>query len=198
MSTIRNERAVPPDAGIEAYEDEPQKQAIIRAYACGPTGARPIPVDRAIPWFDSKDAVIENCQLVWVDIVNPGSEAASFLRDQLRFHPLAIEDCLRGRQRPKVERYPGYFFLVAYAARINTERDRVAFNELHAFIGDRYIVTVHDHRIDEVRETLARWRSAPAQFTSVARWRMRCWMRWWTTTSRSWTTSRTTYRRLKP
>ncbi|HWK88894.1 MAG TPA: magnesium/cobalt transporter CorA, partial [Longimicrobium sp.] len=90
-----------------------------------------------------------------------------FLRHQLGFHPLAVEDTVRGRQRPKIDRYPGYYFLVVYSARINRERDRMALNELHAFIGDNYVITVHDHRIEELKEVLARWRAVPARYRSA-------------------------------
>jgi len=102
--------------------------------------------------------------LIWIDIAAPGVPEGEFLRERLGFHPLAVEDTVRGRQRPKIDRYPGYFFLVMYAARINQERGRMALNELHAFIGENYVVTVHDHRIEELTEVLARWRGAPERF----------------------------------
>lgn len=106
--------------------------------------------------------------LVWLDVINPGPEQAKFLRDEVGFHPLAVEDCVRGRQRPKIDRYGSYLFIVLYAASINAERDRMALNELHVFLGDRFIATVHDFKVDEVGETLARWRSAPRESLQVA------------------------------
>ena len=80
--------------------------------------------------------------MVWVDFVRPTEEDGVYLRDQMNLHPLAVEDCLQGLQNPKLERYPGYFFIVLYAARINPERNRPAFYELHCFMGPNYIVTV--------------------------------------------------------
>jgi magnesium transporter len=106
--------------------------------------------------------------LVWLDVLNPGPVEAAFLRDEIGFHPLAVEDCVRGRQRPKVDRYGNYLFLVLYAASINAERDRMALNEIHVFLGTRFIVTVHDYKVDEVGEILARWRSAPRGTMQVA------------------------------
>jgi magnesium transporter len=105
--------------------------------------------------------------LVWIDVQNPDEAAAAFLRERLGFHPLAVEDCIRGRQRPKLDRYPGYFFLVLYTTRVNPGRDRMALTELHVFLGERYIVSVHDHKVKEVGEVLARWRAAPARLDSV-------------------------------
>ena len=37
------------------------------------------------------------------------------LRDEFKFHPLAIEDATRHHERPKVESYDNYYFLVFYA-----------------------------------------------------------------------------------
>lgn len=106
--------------------------------------------------------------LVWLDVLNPGGEEAVLLRDTIGFHPLAVEDCVRGRQRPKVDRYSDYLFLVLYAAAINRDRDRMALNEIHLFLGDSFIVTVHDSRVEEVGEILARWRAAPRGSLQVA------------------------------
>lgn len=105
--------------------------------------------------------------LVWIDVVNPDADEGAFLRDVLGFHPLTVEDCMRGRQRPKLERYPNYFFLVIYAASINADRSRVAFNELHIFVGLNFVVTVRDQGMREVRETIARWRAQPASLSSA-------------------------------
>lgn len=105
--------------------------------------------------------------LVWIDVLNPGEVEAAYLRDELGLHPLAVEDCVRGRQRPKLDRYPDYFFLVIYAASINPDRQRMALKELHIFLGERFIVTVHDDRIDEIGEIVARWRASPKQLTQV-------------------------------
>jgi magnesium transporter len=105
--------------------------------------------------------------MLWLDITHPGPEEGAYLRDTIGFHPLAVEDCLRGRQRPKLDRYLGYYFLVFYAAEVNPERGRMALNELHLFLGARFLVTVHDYRVREVGEILARWRASAAQVEDV-------------------------------
>jgi magnesium transporter len=138
----------------------------IHAYAETGTGVHAIPLSAAVATIQRGVGGKQEHDppLVWIDIAAPGAPEGEFLRSELRFHPLAVEDTVRGRQRPKIDRYPGYFFLVMYAARINQERGRMALNELHAFIGANYVVTVHDHRIEELTEVLARWRGAPDRF----------------------------------
>lgn len=140
-------------------------------YAETANGIHAIPLEEGLALFDrcaaARSADDQSAPLVWIDVACPGPPEEEFLRERLRFHPLAVEDCVRGRQRPKLDRYPGYFFLVMYSASVNAERERMALHEVHMFLGRRYIVTVHDHKVEEFGEVLARWRSSPASFRTV-------------------------------
>jgi magnesium transporter len=143
----------------------------VRAFAETESGIAAIPLDDALERFERCRAV-ENptdtrVPLVWIDVAAPGPDEEVFLREQLHFHPLAVEDCVRGRQRPKLDRYPGYYFLVFYAAAINEERERMALHEVHVFIGRRYVVTVHDHDVPPFQEVMIRWRANPESFRTV-------------------------------
>ena len=51
--------------------------------------------------------------LFWVDLESPTAEEFQLLHDVFNFHPLAVEDAMRPHQRPKVDEFDGYFFLVA-------------------------------------------------------------------------------------
>lgn len=150
-----------------------ERAPALRAFAALPSGIHAIPRDQARDYIrraqESTAPVAGDptTPIVWLDIANPGSAEAAFMRDDLGFHPLAVEDCIRGRQRPKLDRYPGYYFLVVYAASINRERNRMALNELHLFLGPGFVVTVHDYKIDEVTEVVARWRVAPERVTGT-------------------------------
>lgn len=144
----------------------------LRAYSRTASGVHVLPTKQAAalirPHLGGRVEGDEQPPLVWLDISNPGTEEEEFLRSEIGFHPLAVEDCVRGRQRPKLDRYRGYFFLVIYAADVNADRGRMALKELHIFLGANFIVTVHDHRVREVGEVLARWRAAPQQFEDVS------------------------------
>jgi magnesium transporter len=143
-----------------------EPRARISAYAETETGVHAFPLTQAVEVIrrGRTNRQDDDPALIWIDIAAPAIPEGEFLREQLGFHPLAVEDTVRGRQRPKIDRYPGYFFLVMYAARINPARERMALNELHAFIGENYVVTVHDHRIEELTEVLARWRAVPERY----------------------------------
>jgi magnesium transporter len=79
--------------------------------------------------------------LVWLDVSEPTAESLQPLADEFGFHPLAIEDCLQPHQRPKIETYESYYFLVAYGYSL-TDDARPVPHELCVFVGKNYMVTV--------------------------------------------------------
>ncbi len=95
--------------------------------------------------------------LVWVDITGPGDEDIAVMRDIFHFHPLAIEDTRNHRQRPKVEEYADYAFIILNT--VTLDNRNLVFRELDVFVGKNYFVTVHgasEPCLDEFRERLER------------------------------------------
>lgn len=79
----------------------------------------------------------EHYDWTWIDFSEPSLEEATFLHKTFGFHPLAIEDCLEGIQRPKWDFYVDYHFFVLH--HLTTEKTE----EVDVFLSDRYIVTYH-------------------------------------------------------
>ena len=48
----------------------------------------------------------------WINIVSPGKEALDVVGKKYRFHELDLEDCLQETQRPKIDEYDKYLFIV--------------------------------------------------------------------------------------
>lgn len=71
-------------------------------------------IEMNVPPEEISELLPEKDILIWLDLEHPTDEELDLLRDEFGFHPLAIED-LQNRQRPKVDLYPGYFFVVFYA-----------------------------------------------------------------------------------
>jgi len=134
----------------------------IRCFAARSNGVHVVSREEAVRLVQSAASRLPGSplpDLVWIDIAGPTAAEGQFLREDLQMHPLAVEDCLRGRQRPKLDRYPGYFFLVFYSATLNPDRGRVALNEIHLFIGESVLVTVHDGKVPEIAKVAAAWRA---------------------------------------
>jgi magnesium transporter len=98
---------------------------------------------------------------VWLDVDQPTPEDMERLREQFGFHELALEDSLTPHQRPKVEQYEGYFFLVAYAMRL--EDGHPVPMELAVFVGERYLVTVRKDEGIDLHEIVAQWEALPSR-----------------------------------
>jgi len=82
--------------------------------------------------------------LRWVDLRSQDEPQLELLRERFDFHPLAIEDCAHYDQRPKLEEYRDHIFLVTQGFACVTEKvHELELHELHTFLGDRYLVTVH-------------------------------------------------------
>lgn len=96
--------------------------------------------------------------VIWADVSDPTSRDFEELAEEFGFHPLSIEDCRSEHQRPKIEEFPGYYFIVLYEAQLAGPNDRLELRELNIFLGKNYLVTVHSRPI-RATETAARlWR----------------------------------------
>jgi magnesium transporter len=97
-------------------------------------------------------------QVLWVDVTNPDAEEFRCVEEQFGFHPLAMEDCRNAHQRPKIEDYHGYYFLVFYDATLS-EKGELILQEINMFLGHNYIVTVHRKPYDALSEVETQWRN---------------------------------------
>lgn len=95
---------------------------------------------------------------LWFDITSPTAEDFRKLREEFGFHPLAIEDASRHHQRPKVDSYDNYYFVVFYCMEMD-EQYHFSTSPLYMFIGSNYLVTVHEEPINQIQETVRRWQS---------------------------------------
>src|SRR2546425_399367 len=96
----------------------------------------------------------ERGALLWLDIEGPTEEDMGMLGRAFGFHELALEDCLHPHQRPKIEQYGSYYFLVAYA--VTADRIDLQGHELAAFVGHDYLVTVRKDPPYDLAEVIKR------------------------------------------
>ncbi len=92
--------------------------------------------------------------LIWIDIENPIKENMQFLRDYFNFHPLDIEDCLSVIERPKLDEYDDYFFLVLHIPYFIKQTGRLVPFTVNIFIGNNFLVTVHQGLCKPIQDAL--------------------------------------------
>ena len=106
---------------------------------------------------DISELRVEAQNVVWADVSDPTSHDFEELAEEFGFHPLSIEDCRNEHQRPKVEEYPGYYFIVLYEAQLAGTNDRLELRELNIFLGKNYLVTVHSRPIRAIDTASRLW-----------------------------------------
>jgi magnesium transporter len=95
--------------------------------------------------------------VIWVDVADPTGEDFHDLAKEFGFHPLSIEDCRNEHQRPKVEEYHGYYFIVLYEAELVLGKE-LELRELNIFLGKNYLVTVHSQPLRALTTAERLWR----------------------------------------
>ncbi|MCI0665449.1 MAG: magnesium/cobalt transporter CorA, partial [Acidobacteria bacterium] len=60
-------------------------------------------------------------------------------------------------QRPKVEEYTGYYFIVLYEATLVNDEYQLELRELNIFLGKNYLVTVHSQQIRAIKTAENLW-----------------------------------------
>jgi len=105
-------------------------------------------------------------QLIWLDLTDPQPEELELIAREFSLHPLAIEDAGKGNQRPKIDDYEHFYFMVIFALEQVTEErpdgrsantGRFRIQEVDLFIGERFLITVHQAPIPFLDTMRERW-----------------------------------------
>jgi magnesium transporter len=81
--------------------------------------------------------------LTWINIEPPTEREKDYLAENYPFHPLDLDDCLSRIQRPKIDEYKDYLFLVFHFPVYNKETRVMNPSQLSVFIGENYLITLH-------------------------------------------------------
>src|SRR4051794_21816920 len=103
--------------------------------------------------------LVEAEGLRWINIERPRAADRGWLEERYDFHPLDYEDVFSRNQRPKVDEYDDYLFVVLHFARFDKAVGRLNAAELDVFIGPDYVVTLPNERLDAVEYLFERCRA---------------------------------------
>jgi magnesium transporter len=104
---------------------------------------------------------LDNQRVTWINIDGLGDiEVLRTLGSKFNLHPLALEDVLDTAQRPKVELYDNYLFIVAHM--LYLDRGKVMCGEqVSMFLGKHFLITLQEEADFDVFEPVrARIRNA--------------------------------------
>ncbi len=102
--------------------------------------------------------IIDGPGLRWVNIESPTPLEWSWLQEHFDFHALDLEDVLSRNQRPKIDEYPDYLFIVLHFPVYDSEVGRLNGGELDIFVGPDFVVTIPNKALPPVEYLFERCR----------------------------------------
>ena len=100
-------------------------------------------------------ALADPACLVWVDAEEESPASLEALANRFDLHPVTLDDFIGRDQRPKVEEFEQYVFLVVHALRA-IRGDELDTEELHLALRQHALLTVHARPIDHVSRVFDR------------------------------------------
>src|SRR3954453_14117635 len=94
--------------------------------------------------------VIEHAGLRWINIERPGPLDRAWLEEHFEFHPLDYEDVSSRNQRPKIDEYESYLFIVLHFPVFDKQVGRLNAGELDMFVGPDFLITTPNGRLQPV------------------------------------------------
>jgi magnesium transporter len=109
------------------------------------------------PGHDELAAHLTSGTFVWVDLDQPSDEDLEHLAKLVTLHPLTVEDARTFEQRPKIEEYEGYLFMVVFGVDPGMESGEPLLREVHLIISGDYVISIHHSPIDALAGLRARY-----------------------------------------
>lgn len=105
-----------------------------------------------IPVADISEQIKKPDTFVWVALKDPTPDELAAIQEEFDLHDLAIEDALKGDQRPKLEEYGPTIFVVMHA--VERDGNDLRLGDVAIFVGPQFLVSVRtnsDQGFAEVR-----------------------------------------------
>lgn len=100
----------------------------------------------------------EEGTLVWAeaDISELEEKDIALIAEELDLHPLAVEDAIHLRQRPKLDVFESHVFVVMH--QLDEQDGQLEATQIASFIGDHYVLSLHAGARRSLLEARERWR----------------------------------------
>src|SRR3989440_727944 len=104
--------------------------------------------------------IVEHDEVRWINIERPGPLDRAWLEEHFEFHPLAYEDVSSRNQRPKIDDFGDYLFIVLQFPIFDKKVGRLNAGELDIFIGPDFLITLPNQPLPPVEYLFERCRSS--------------------------------------
>ncbi len=144
-----------------ASEIEPSRCRAFRSRGCAAAARGAALASPPEPQRDRKPNVetVDGEGLRWVNIERPSPLEMGWLEEHFDFHPLDLEDVLSRNQRPKIDEYDDYLFIVLHFPVFDRAVGRLNAGELDIFVGRDFLVTIPNQPLQPVEYLFERCRA---------------------------------------
>jgi len=97
--------------------------------------------------------------LRWINIESPGGLERGWLEQNFDFHALDLDDVLSKNQRPKIDEYPDYLFLVIHVPVFDRRVGRLVAGEVDIFVGPDFVITLPNQPLPPIEYLFERCRT---------------------------------------
>ena len=108
---------------------------------------------------EARVEIVEAPGLRWIHIERPRAVDQAWLEERFDFHPLDYEDVFSRNQRPKVDEYDDYLFIVLHFPRYDKAVSRLNAAEVDIFVGPDYLITLPNEPLQPVEYLFERCRT---------------------------------------
>ena len=100
----------------------------------------------------------ERATVTWINIDGVhDSEIIEKLGKHFRFHPLLLEDIMNTEQRPKIDDFGDYLFVVAKMLQYNEQKDQIVEEQISLILGSNFVISFQEQEgdiFDPIRERI--------------------------------------------
>ncbi|WEF30772.1 magnesium/cobalt transporter CorA [Pseudoduganella chitinolytica] len=112
-----------------------------------------------IPVADISDHIAVPDTFVWVALKDARGDELAVMQEEFGLHELAVEDALRGHQRPKIEEYGDSLFVVVKT--VEMVDDELVVGEIDIFVGNNYVLSSRQNSAQSFMGVRARTEREP-------------------------------------
>ena len=117
-------------------------------------------VSEGFPVEDISEHLADPTSVIWLDLEDPDKRDLGVITEELGLHPLAVDDAVNDRQRPKLDTYEDHLFLNCYLTSYDATTRELTTREVGAFVTNQALVTIRKDPQIELEPVLTMWDTA--------------------------------------
>jgi magnesium transporter len=115
--------------------------------------------DHAPDVAEPRVEIVEALGLRWINIERPRPIDMAWIEEHFDFHPLDYEDVRSRNQRPKIDEYEDYLFIVLHFPRYDKKVARLNAAEVDIFVGPDFMITLPNESLQPIAYLFERCRT---------------------------------------